>query len=64
MTNAKKIIICLATLLTGCEAEYRYPCQDNENWNKEICKPPVCEINRDCPKYIFEGQPEVKIEQK
>jgi hypothetical protein len=54
-----KRIMLTMLLLSGCNAEFRYPCQDNENWKKPECKAPVCEINRDCPKYIFESQPEV-----
>lgn len=53
----RALVLCL--LLVGCDTEYRYPCQDHQNWDKQICKPPDCEIQRDCPKYIFETQPEV-----
>lgn len=49
-------------LLVGCEAHYRYPCQDPENWDKDFCKAPRCEVNRDCPEYIFKKQPEVKVD--
>ncbi len=32
---------------------FRYPCQDPANWDKDICKPPICEVNRQCPELIF-----------
>ena len=36
---------------------FRYPCQDPSNWDKEMCKPPTCEVTRTCPEHIF--KPEV-----
>lgn len=40
-------------VLTGCEAQFRYPCQDPANWNAPECQRPICEVNRDCPDLIF-----------
>lgn len=55
------LIVAISTLLMGCEQQYRYPCQDPENWDNEECKKPLCEVNRDCPEHIFKegngGQP-------
>ena len=28
---------------------FRYPCQDPDNWDKEICKLPRCDVTRTCP---------------
>lgn len=42
-------------LLAGCEERYRYFCQEPEHWNNERCKKPICEVNKDCPEYIFKG---------
>ena len=42
-------------LLAGCEQAYRYPCQNPENWDKPECQKPICEVNRDCPEYIFDN---------
>lgn len=49
-------------LLSGCgyDGGYRYPCQDPANWDKEECKPPVCQVDGACPedlvgKDIVEG---------
>lgn len=49
------LIVASVALLSGCEQYFRYPCQDPENWNIEQCKKPICEVNRDCPEYIFKG---------
>jgi len=34
---------------------FRYPCQDPANWDKEICKMPLCDVTRTCPEHIFKG---------
>jgi hypothetical protein len=62
--NKKISMLILAlplVILAGCDQYYRYPCQNPANWEKEICKKPLCEVNRDCPEYIFE--PEEAVEQ-
>lgn len=46
--------LALLLVLAGCDQYYRYPCQDPTNWNTPQCKPPVCEVNRDCPHLIFD----------
>lgn len=54
----KKILLITSVfLLTGCEQYYRYPCQDPANWSKEECQKPLCEVNKDCPEYIFKNEP-------
>lgn len=40
---------------------YRYPCQDPANWDKEICKMPLCDVNRTCPEHIFKGQRDPRL---
>lgn len=48
--------MCLAlSLLAGCEQHYRYPCQNPANWQKPQCQKPLCDINQDCPEYVFAG---------
>lgn len=66
----KLLVLSSIFLLTACGQYYRYPCQDPSNWNNNECKKPLCEVNRDCPEYIFKGgsleqitkQPVVKME--
>lgn len=40
---------------------FRYPCQNPENWDKDFCKPPVCEVTRTCPEHIFKGPDNGKV---
>jgi hypothetical protein len=34
---------------------FRYPCQDPANWDKEMCKKPLCDVTRTCPEHVFKG---------
>lgn len=54
----KKSLIALSVIivLTGCEQQFRYPCQDPANWNAPECRKPICEVNKDCPEYIFKDE--------
>ena len=40
---------------------YRYPCQNPANWEKDICKMPLCDVNRTCPEHIFKGQRDPRL---
>jgi hypothetical protein len=59
MKNLVKLAIAVlaipVVLAAGCEQKFRYPCQDPKNWETEQCKKPLCEVNRDCPEYIFKN---------
>jgi hypothetical protein len=59
MNNLVKLAIAVLAIpmvfLSGCDQYYRYPCQNPDNWEKEQCKKPLCEVNRDCPEYIFKN---------
>ena len=41
--------------------KFRYPCQDPENWDKPMCKPPICDVTRTCPEHIFKGQRDPRL---
>jgi len=41
--------ISLIALLFGCDERFRYPCQNPENWNEQVCKKPYCSANGTCP---------------
>jgi len=41
------LIILLA--LAACDETFRYPCQDNKNWNKPECQRPTCAMTGTCP---------------
>ena len=40
---------------------FRYPCQDPDNWDKEFCKMPKCDVTRTCPEHIFKGQRDPRL---
>ena len=45
-----------------CSSErFRYPCQDPANWDKDICKMPLCDVTRTCPEHIFKGQRDPRL---
>ena len=35
---------------------FRYPCQDPDNWDKEMCKMPRCDVTRTCPEHILKDK--------
>ncbi len=40
---------------------FRYPCQNPDNWDKDICKMPLCDVTRTCPEHIFKGQRDPRL---
>ena len=40
---------------------FRYPCQNPENWEKDFCKIPLCDVTRSCPEHIFKGQRDPRL---
>jgi hypothetical protein len=66
--NDKKLLSLLAVLLIIpiafaflSKESFRYPCQDPENWDKQICKLPTCDVTRTCPEHIFKGQRDPRL---
>jgi len=61
---AKGLIILLLlplTLAYFSGDKFRYPCQDPDNWDKDICKLPYCDVTRTCPQHIFKGQNDPRL---
>jgi hypothetical protein len=54
------ILIPLTLAIFGGD-RFRYPCQNPENWDKEICKLPTCDVTRTCPQHIFKGQRDPRL---
>lgn len=48
------LLIPIAFAIVSKES-FRYPCQDPANWDKDICKLPLCDVTRSCPDHIFKG---------
>jgi hypothetical protein len=66
MTQMKKALSTLAIasvaalVFSGCgyDGEYRYECQDPENWEAEECNPPLCKVDGTCWKDLIGFDPE------
>lgn len=54
------LLLPIALAFFGKES-FRYPCQDPTNWDKDYCKPPVCDVTRTCPEHIFKGQRDPRL---
>ena len=56
------LLLLLPLALAMCsKEEFRYPCQNPENWDKDFCKMPLCDVNRTCPEHIFKGQRDPRL---
>lgn len=53
------VIPCTMAIFGG--DKFRYPCQDPANWDKDFCKPPICDVTRTCPEQIFKGQRDPRL---
>lgn len=67
MPNDKKLlrwlgilIVAPLTLAIFAGDRFRYPCQDPANWDSPQCQKPICEIMRQCPEHIFQGNEEME----
>jgi hypothetical protein len=54
------IILPLSLAFFGGD-KFRYPCQDPDNWEKDFCKMPKCDVTRTCPEHIFKGQRDPRL---
>jgi hypothetical protein len=56
------LLLVLPLALTLCSGDrFRYPCQDPDNWDKDFCKVPKCDVTRTCPEHIFKGQRDPRL---
>lgn len=57
------VIILLVPITAAFFAgdRFRYPCQDPANWEKDMCKMPLCDVTRTCPEHIFKGQRDPRL---
>ena len=53
------LIVCVL-LLSGCDSQYRYPCQDPSNLRAAECKSPICDADETCTEYLIEVPHETK----
>jgi hypothetical protein len=67
MGDKKLFLVALALLILPLSLaffggdRFRYPCQDPQNWDKEMCKFPTCDVTRTCPEHIFKGQRDPRL---
>jgi len=67
MSDKKLFIIAAALLLLPLSLaffggdRFRYPCQNPDNWENEMCKMPRCDVTRTCPEHIFKGQRDPRL---
>jgi hypothetical protein len=68
MRDKKLLLIAIGVVLfiplsmaTFGGDKFRYPCQNPENWDKDMCKPPICDVTRTCPEHIFKGQRDPRL---
>lgn len=54
--RAALLSLLFVITLVGCEANYRYPCQDPANWNNEECKKPACVATGECSENLVGQQ--------
>jgi hypothetical protein len=45
--------LCLTLISCGYDGNFRYPCQDPENWQAVECVPPVCHAYDYCTKDLI-----------
>jgi hypothetical protein len=68
MVNDRKLFLFLMFLIAlpvglaffGND-RFRYPCQNPENWEKDICQKPQCDVTRTCPEHVFKGQRDPRL---
>ena len=55
------ILLPLAMAYFSDGDRFRYPCQNPANWDKDMCKMPLCDVTRTCPEHIFKGQRDPRL---
>lgn len=55
------VIIAAIMALAGCEDEYRYPCQNPDNFHAPDCQKPKCQFTQQCPEYLVAPIKEIQI---
>jgi hypothetical protein len=57
----KYIFLISVLFLTGCKDDYRYPCQNPDNFHLEQCQKPKCLFTQMCPEYLVAPILEKKV---
>jgi hypothetical protein len=59
----KYLAILSLLLVAGCEEQYRYYCQNPDNFHAERCQKPRCQFTQTCPEYLVAPVLEKAIDQ-
>lgn len=54
-------VIAAIMALAGCDDEYRYPCQNPDNFHTPDCQKPKCQFTQQCPEYLVAPIKEMQI---
>lgn len=52
LIGAALVGVMLMGLLAGCKDQYRYYCQNPDNFYAEQCQKPKCQFTQTCPEYL------------
>lgn len=50
------VITSSLLFLVSCDAKFRYPCQDPDNWGKKACQRPYCTAIGACPEDLVQQE--------
>jgi hypothetical protein len=56
----RKVLLTFGILVLsacGYDGNYRYSCQDPENWEKKECSPPICNVDGNCTETLLGFNP-------
>jgi hypothetical protein len=59
----KYLALLTLVFFAGCEEQYRYYCQNPDNFYAERCQKPRCQFTQTCPEYLVAPILEKQIEQ-
>jgi hypothetical protein len=59
----KYLALLSLVLLAGCEEQYRYYCQNPDNFHAVRCQKPRCQFTQTCPEYLVAPVLEKQIDQ-
>jgi hypothetical protein len=59
----KYVLLVLLVFLVGCEEQYRYKCQNPDNFHATECQKPRCLFTQTCPEYLVAPILEKKVDE-
>jgi hypothetical protein len=48
----KRTFLLILLALTACHDQFRYPCQNPDNFGNVECQKPKCLFTQQCPEYL------------